>query len=323
MKWKNRIYTVLALFLIFGIFFYMYYHEGTLPVDRVNPATKIFIVKPGEGIYNIIKNLESENLIRNKIVFFLVVRRLGLEQNIQAGDFRLSTGMSAYEIAETLTHGTTDIWVTFIEGTRKEEMAQLVTQNFNIPSSEFNKEAQEGYLFPDTYLIPRDATAAAIISIMEKNFQTKFAPDLQRKILAKGLTLREGVILASIVEKEANSNQDRAEVAGILLKRLKNDWPLQSDVTLEYALGYQPDEKTWWKKNLTANDLALDSPYNTRLNKGLPPGPICNPSLSSLQAVAEANPNTPYWFYLSDKNGAMHYATTIEEHNANIKKYLQ
>ncbi len=323
MKWKNRIYAVLTLLLIFGIFFYMYYHEGTLPVDKVNPTTKTFIVKPGEGIYTIIRNLASEDLIRNKIVFFLVVRRLGLEQNIQAGDFRLSTGMSAYEIATALTHGTTDLWVTFIEGTRKEEMAQLVTQNFDIPSSEFNKEAQEGYLFPDTYLIPRDATAAAIITTMEKNFQAKLTSDLRRKIRSKGLTLQEGVILASLVEKEAKFPKDKQIVAGILLKRLNKDWTLDVDATIQYALGYQPNEKTWWKRNLTTNDLTIDSPYNTRLHKGLPPGPISNPSLSSLQAVANANPNTPYWFYLSDKNGVMHYATTIEEHNANIKKYLQ
>ncbi len=323
MKWKNRIYTVLALFLVFGIFFYMYYHEGTLAVDKINPTTKPFIIKHGEGMYTIIKDLENQSLIRNKIVFFLVIRRLNLEQKIQAGDFRLSTGMDAYQIAETLTHGTTDIWITFIEGTRREEMAQLVTQNFNIPSSEFNKEAQEGYLFPDTYLIPQDATAGAIIATMEKNFRSKFTPEIQQKIQSKGLTPQQGVVLASLVEKEARTPKDKQMVASILLKRLNKNWALDVDATIQYILGYQPDEKTWWKKDLTAEDLAIDSPYNTRLNKGLPPGPICNPSLASLEAVANADPNTPYWFYLSDKKGVMHYSKTIEEHNANIKRYLQ
>ncbi len=316
------------LFLLFivgvcAIGFYLYYKEGTLPVNSKELKTKIFVIQPGESLSSIAKKLTNEELIRNKIVFYLVVKRLGLDKKIQAGDFRLTTAMNAYQIAQTLTHGTLDVWVTLIEGLRREEIAQILSQNLDIPETEFIKYAREGYLFPDTYLVPREASAGSVIDILEKNFNRKFDEELQQKVRRKGLTAYEALILASLVEKEARLDKDRPEVAGILLKRLKNDWSLQVDATIQYALGYQSNEKTWWKKELTDYDLKIDSPYNTYINKGLPPGPIANPGIASIRAVVEANEDTPYWFYLSDKNGKMHYSKTIEEHNENVRKYLQ
>ena len=137
------------------------------------------------------------------------------------------------------------------------------------------------------------------------------------------MTEKEVLILASLVEKEARHDEDRQKVASIILKRLKNDIKLQIDATVQYALGYQSEEKTWWKKNLTQEDLDIDSPYNTYKNEGLPPGPIANPGLASIEAVINADANTSYLYYISDKNGNMHYARTLEEHQANIDKYLQ
>jgi UPF0755 protein len=181
----------------------------------------------------------------------------------------------------------------------------------------------EGYLFPDTYLIPEQATAGGIIEILVNNYYRRFDDSLKAKAKKNGLSEKEVLILASLVEKEGRNDADRQKVASIILKRYRKDWPLQIDATIQYALGYQANEKTWWKKVLTADDLSIDSPYNTYKNTGLPPGPICNPGLSSITAVANANVNTPYWYYLSDKNGKMHYSKTLEEHNANIKSYLE
>lgn len=323
MKQSHK-FVISILFLIgIGVFFYLYFREGTLPVNSKEPTSKIFVVQKGESLSAIAKNLSNENLIRNKIVFYLIVKKLQIDKKIQAGDFRLSTSMNTYQIAENLTHGTLDVWVTIIEGLRKEEIAQVIGQNLDIPETEFLKNAREGYLFPDTYLIPREATAESVIAILQNNFDNKFDSALQQKVHEKGLTTYQALTLASLVEKEARLDADRPEIAGILFKRLKNDWALQVDATIQYALGYQPEEKTWWKKDLTDQDLKIDSPYNSYTNKGLPPGPISNPGLASMQAVANANENTPYWFYLSDKSGKMHYATTIEEHNANVRKYLQ
>ncbi len=304
------------------IFSYLYYREGTLPVNKTNPQTKIFVIEKGEPLENIARKLVSENLIRNKIVFYLVVKRMGLDKKIQAGDFRLSTTMNVYQIAENLTHGTLDIWVTLIEGLRKEEIAQIIGQSLDIPETEFLKYAKEGYLFPDTYLIPREATAESVVQILKNNYNNKFTIELQQKAKTKGLSPAETVILASLVEREAQLNQDRPLVASVILNRLKLKMKLDIDATVQYALGYQSGEKTWWKKILTLDDLELDSPYNTYRNQGLPPTPICNPGLAAIQAVVNA-PETDYFYYLSDKNGTMHYAKTLEEHNENVRKYLQ
>lgn len=318
---KSSIIFFIILFLV--LFFYLFFKQGTLPVNKNNKSTKIFVITPGQPLQKIIDNLEKEELIRSKIVFFLVVKQLGIEKNIQAGDFRLSQSMNAYEIANNLTHGTLDVWVTIIEGLRKEEIAEILSKKFNISQTEFIKLAKEGYLFPDTYLIPKNADSKMIINILKNNFNNKFNQNLKKQAEKKGLTVDEVVTLASIVEKEAKHKQDKKTVASILLKRLKNDWPLQVDASIQYALGYQINEKNWWKKNLSLDDLKIDSPYNTYKNKGLPPGPICNPGLDSIIAVIESDINTPYWYYISDKNTNMHYAKTLEEHERNIEKYLR
>jgi UPF0755 protein len=317
---KLRIFFFLLSLVVLA--FSMFFQEGSLPVDRKNQGIEIFSVRKGEGLNAIVKNLSKQNLIRNKIVFYLIVKRLGIEKNMQAGDFRLSKSMSAEEIAQSLTHGTSDVWVTIIEGLRKEEIAQILTENFKIPSVPFIEQAREGYLFPDTYLIPKDATIEKILSIFTMNFEKKYSSELRNKIKALELTEREGLILASLVEKEAKFPEDKRKVAGILYKRFKTDWMMQIDATIQYALRYQKKEKTWWKKDLTIDDIDVDSTYNTYKYKGLPPAPICNPGLDSLIAVANADVHTKYWYYISDNKGNMHYAATLEEHNENIRKYL-
>lgn len=293
-----------------------------MPVNKNSFTSTIFVVNPGDPLNTIVNNLSKQELIRNKIVFYFIVKQLGIERKIQAGDFRISPKMTATEVAKSLTHGTLDVWVTLIEGTRKEEMAQIISKDLNIPETEFIKAATEGYLFPDTYLIPTTATAESVVSILKTNFDNKFSQELHDKAKNKKLTEKEVLILASLVEREARQPATRQKVAGIILKRYLADWPLDIDATIQYALGYQPLEKSWWKKDLTEDDLKIDSPFNTYKNTGLPPEPICNPSLSSIEAVINANSNTPYWYYLTDKNGVMHYAVTLEEHNNNIRKYL-
>jgi UPF0755 protein len=317
-------YFLLIILLAFFSFGFLFYKEGIIPVNSNDKTTKIFVVRRGENLRSVIRNLYDQKLIRSRIAFFIVVKQLGIEKKIQAGDFRLSPSMDAFKIAETLTHGTLDVWVTVVEGLRKEQIAHLIAKELDIPEVEFIKAAKEGYLFPDTYLFPKNTDVETIIRIFYENFQRKFNQQLAEQAKRNlNLTQEQVLILASLVEREAKYDADRKKVASILIKRLKNDWPLQVDATVQYALGYQPKEKTWWKKNLTAADLKIDSPYNTYKNPGLPPTPICNPGLSSIKAVVDADPNTQYWYYLSDKTGKMHYAKTLEEHNRNIEKYLQ
>ena len=319
----KRIFILLILIIVLVIAFYLYYKEGTLPVDKSSSESKIFVIRPGENLSEIANNLANQKLIRNKVVFYLVVKRLGIERKIQAGDFRLSPSLNTHEIAKSLTHGTLDVWLTIIEGMRKEEVAQQVSQSLNIPEIEFLKYAREGYLFPDTYLIPKSATAVAVIKIFEDNFNRRFSDELREKARIKGFTVEQVVTLASLVEREARFPEDRPKVASVLLNRLENEMKLDIDATVQYALGYQSEEKSWWKQQLSLEDLALDSPYNTYKNAGLPPEPIANPGLASIQAVIGANPNSPYLYYISDKSGHLHFARNLEEHNENIRKYLK
>lgn len=319
----KKLFVLFIFLIIIGTVCFVVYREGSLPVDRSNTAKKIFVVRQGDTLNEITNNLEKQDLIRSKLVFYIVVKQLNVDRSIQAGAFALSQSMDAATIANALTHGTLDKWVTILEGWRKEEVAATIAENFDIKESDFIKSAKEGYLFPDTYLIPTEAKSERVLQILQDNFDKKFDADLKAKIKKNGLTEKQAVILASLIEREARSATAKKEVAGILLKRLQNDWLLNIDATVQYAVGYQKEEKSWWKRHLSTDDLKMESPYNTYLHTGLPPAPICNPGLDSLKAVAEADASTPYWFYITGNDNKMHYAETLEEHNANVEKYLR
>lgn len=301
----------------------LFYKEGSLPVNKKSEEKVFFVIARGENLNSVINNLAKVDLIRNRLVFYIIVKQLGIEKKIQAGDYRLSKSMNAYELANSLTHGSIDIWVTVPEGLRKEEIAEIMAKKLDISKEEFVKIAPEGYLFPDTYLIPKSPTEKQIVNIMKANFDSKYTPKITRLATANGLTDRETLILASIVEKEAKFDEDRLPVASVLLRRYREKYPLEVDATVQYALGYQTNENRWWKSFLTYSDLEINSSYNTYKRVGLPPTPISNPGIASILAVSEANQNTPYMYYLAEPSGKTHYARTFEEHQANIQKYLR
>ncbi|MDO8657973.1 MAG: endolytic transglycosylase MltG [Candidatus Levybacteria bacterium] len=313
---KTIITFSIIIFLL--AFLAFWWKNGLSAPDNRDKNQHIFVVHKGEGVREIANSLKKENLIKDPIVFFLLVKKLGLDGKIQAGDFRLSPSMSAIEIAENLTHGTLDIWVTIPEGKRADEIADIL--KVKIPTYnetwriELNKN--EGYLFPDTYLFPKDADINSIISLMRDIFEKRYSTIPNNNNLSKN----EIVIIASLIEREAKFENDRPLVASVILNRINIGMALQIDATVQYALGFQENEKTWWKKNLTKQDLEIDSLYNTYLNTELPPTPISNPGLDVLSAVV--NPAiTDYLYYISDSSGQNHYAKTIEEHNANIRKF--
>ncbi|MBI4100562.1 endolytic transglycosylase MltG [Candidatus Microgenomates bacterium] len=319
---KRRILlTPLLLIILLAAVFY-WWQQVLQPANSSDKKAKIFVVKKGENVNEVARNLEDEDLIRSKVAFFLFVKKEGAEKNIQAGTFRLSPSMSLPTILEKLSHGTLDIWITTIEGWRNEEIASLVEKELDIPSANFLKEAKSGYMFPDTYAVPKEASSGAVTKIMLDNFNKKFDQNLKDAVRQEGLTEEQAIVLASIVEREVWDDTDRPIVAGILLNRLKQGMPLQTDATVQYALGYQSEEKTWWKKSLTLDDLKVSSPYNTYLNAGLPPAPISNPGLAAIQAVAYPA-KSDYLYYISDLNGQTHYAKTLDEHNENVRKYLR
>lgn len=316
---KFRILILLIILIALGIYFM--YTEGSLPVDKTDAGSTIFVIKKGEDLNSIIKRLSSENLIRNKLVFFTIALQRGIEKKVQAGDFQLSKKMTAHEVAETLTHGTADEWVTIVEGLRKEEIAQKLTEQFTLSEISFIEQAREGRLFPDTYRIPKTASIETIIQIMETNFQAKMA-EARKEFPFEKRSDKEILILASLIEREAKFVDDRRLVADIILKRIQSDMKLQLDATVQYGLGYQRKEKSWWKRDITFEDLKVDNTYNTYERVGLPPAPICNPGLDSIKAALSATGNTKFLYYVSDKNGRIHGAVTDTEHLENIRKYI-
>lgn len=316
----RKLVIVSVLILIFAVFGIIWWQNGNLAVNTADKAPVIFVIKNGDGIREIANNLKKEDLIRDSVVFFLITKQGGLDKQIQAGDFRLNRSMSTLEIAKALTHGTLDIWVTIPEGIRAQEIADILEEK--MPNyKEGWREAlnqNEGYLFPDTYLVPRDADIDLIISILKNNFQTKY--DSVKNLKTTDLTDEQTLILASMVEREAKYEEDRPLVASVITNRLDLGMKLDIDATLQYALGYQEDEKRWWKKGLTSADKKINSPYNTYANAGLPPGPISNPGLSAIKAALVPS-KTNYLYYITDSQGKNRYSTTLEGHNENIKTF--
>lgn len=311
----SAVLIILAILLIRG-----FWDSQLAPVSS-GKVTKSFVIAKGGSFSEVSQKLSDEGLIKSSFFFTLFAKQLGLSDKIQSGTFKLSSSMSAEEILKTITGNPVDEWVTLFEGWRIEEMADRLNGQLTIDKGEFIKAAKEGYMFPDTYLFPKDYSPEQIAKIMMDNFEKKYTAELRTKIKSLGLSEDQGVILASIVEREARSYDARRMVASIFLKRLKIGMGLNADATVQYAKGYQQEEKSWWKRYLTREDLQVDSSYNTYIHSGLPPTPISNPGLASLQAVANADPSTPYLYYYHDSKGNSHYAKTLEDHNQNVANY--
>ncbi len=258
---KKLLVLIIILLVIF--FLAKNWWNSQLSAVSGDKTAKVFVITKGAGVSEIAKKLEKENLIKSQFVFKIYVKQNNLTDKLQAGSYRLSSSMSVSEMVKTLKIGSEDIWVTLIEGWRVEEMADRLNKELGTDKGEFLKNAQEGYMFPDTYLFPKEATVSYITDTLRKTFDNRFTEDLKSKIRVKGLTEAQGVILASIVEREARSAEVRTQVASILLKRFKIGMGLNVDATLQYALGYQQQEKSWWKRNLSAEDKRINSPYNT------------------------------------------------------------
>lgn len=308
--------VTLVIVFIIGL---IYWNTSLTPVNPRDKSEVLFVVPQGAGLKAISRDLKEKGLIKNPLIFTLMVQQSGLAKKIQAGDFRLSPSMTSQQIAQALTKAVLDIWVTIPEGKRAEEVAEILKDrmpNFD-PSWEQQLIQHEGYLFPETYLIPRNASIENIIQLLTNTFDEKYK---EVNTGRTNLTKDQIVTIASLIEREARHDEDRPLISSVIHNRLEIGMALQIDATVQYALGYNQFEKNWWTKGLSLSDLKVSSPYNTYTNPGLPPGPIASPGLKALQAAA--NPaNTNYLYYITDRNGINHYAKTNAEHEANIRKY--
>ena len=305
----------LSVCLVAGIVGYSYFLAP--PWDF--PVGELVVIKSGESVVDAANQLAALQVIRSPFLFHALVRLQSGTTGVHAGTYRFSTPQNLYTVAERLIAGQTgiaDLRITFPEGQTAQDMSEKVAALFpNISVQAFLKAAQpyEGYLFPDTYQFAPSATASTIVTTLRTNFDTQIA-SITPEVDASGHTLSDIVIMASIVEKEARTQEDKRIVAGILWHRIALHMPLQVDAVFGYIYGrdtYSP----------SLEDLSVDSPYNTYTHQGLPPGPIDNPGLDSIEAALHPT-KTPYLYYLTGSDGAMHYAKTFEEHQANRAAYL-
>lgn len=297
-----------------------------------------FKVELGEATISILQRLEGEGFIPSAEALRAYLVYKGIDTTLQAGEYQISPGMTPIEVAFALQDAVpSSVKFSILAGWRLEEIAQsLPTSGLSISPNEFLIAARsgiyptspaytvptsatlEGFLYPDTYQFRRDVPIGEFINTILGNFDQKMTADIQQGFNHQGLTVFEGVILASIVEREAVVTEEMPLIASVFLNRLAIDMKLDSDPTVQYAIGFNQDQNTWWTNPLSLDDLQIDSPYNTYRYPGFPPGPIANPSLDAFKAVAFPAQTPYYYFRAACNNTGRHlFAETFREHIEN------
>lgn len=297
-------------------------------------------VTQGKTASQVASRLQSEGLLPNSALLINYLRYRGMDTGIDAGLYALHGGMNVLEIAEALQKAhERSFSFTVVEGWRREQIAEALRNSGYVevadaflsrtqrwipedpqPGPLPSDATMEGYLFPDTYAFPADPTAEDLVRSMLENFQKRLTYDLRNGFQQQGLDVHQAVALASIVEREAVLPEERPLISSVFYNRLRIGMKLEADPTVQFALGQQADG-SWWKGPLLLQDLEFDSPYNTYRYAGIPPGPIANPGLASLRAVAFPQ-DTPYYYFRAkcDGSGGHAFAVTFEEHQANACK---
>ena len=289
-------------------------------------------IPPGSGTAAIARRLADAGVVTDVNTFRLALWVTGQGRRLQAGEYRFDHPLSARQVAEKIGRGEVYVHpITFREGLTIKQMAELYESRGFGPAKDFVEAAKnvalvqaidpaakdlEGYLFPDTYALPRRATADQLVARMVASFTKALTPDLIEKATANGQSVRQLVTLASIVEKETGKAEERPMVAAVYANRLKIGMGLQCDPTVIYAL----ERAGRFNGNLTREDLQFDSPYNTYRYAGLPPGPIAAPGRASLEAAADPA-SVPYLYFVSRNDGSHAFAATLDEHNRNVHQW--
>ncbi|XOB41677.1 MAG: endolytic transglycosylase MltG [Candidatus Nealsonbacteria bacterium] len=318
---KLRFLIIILIIFLCGFFLWQGIY---LPKEGICLEEKLFLVEKGENLFQIAENLEKEDLIKNRFFFGFYVLIKGGQDKLRAGEYFLSPSMNITEIARKIILGEiAKIMVTIPEGFTVKQIEKLL--GLKLPGRDL-----EGFLFPDTYQFPlrvgeEDKSSSSpfaaarvgeeVVKKMRDNFEKKLTQDLREEIEKQGKTVREIVIMASLIEKEVKTKTDKKLVSGILWKRRNHNIPLQVDATINYITG----KKTI---KVSIEETKIDSPYNTYKYLGLPLGPICNPGLESIEAAIYPK-SSHYWYYLSTSNGETYFSETLEDHNIKKAKYLK
>jgi len=329
----KKLSTLLIIgLLVFGLFYFYQYYIGVLEY-AYNPDSDdrvVVTIKQGSTASEVADLLYSQELIKSPFIFNLYLKQNDLADQLKAGRIVLQENYDLKQIAQALAEGKSEeMAVTILEGWTLKQIADYLEEAGLTTSDSFLSCAAscefifdflpagyvEGYLYPDTYFVNAGTfNDDAFITRLIQTLKNKLSTEDWNAVDASGRTFEEIMIMASIVEREERDPEERPVVAGILWDRFDNSVGLGADATVLYALGRT-------KGGLTYDDLQIDSPYNTRKYRGLPPTPISNPSLSSIHAALYPE-KTDYFYYLHGSDGEIHYAETLDEHNANKRKYL-
>lgn len=326
----------LFLFCLFVIMGSLIWYVAQFRAPEAQGRDSTFEILPGQSVNTISRNLNDDGLIRSSFAFETFVWLEKAEAKIQAGTYRLSTHDNLFKLTNALITGVGRIAnkVTLIEGwTLKQYRAYLIDRGMS--GTEFDDLTLhpkqwvdaypfvgtlpsnvdlEGYLFPDTYAIGSDRAVKPLVIKMLDTFERKAVNGFSDAFASQDHSLHEVITIASILEREVRDTADRKKVADIFYRRVRADIALQSDATVAYATGSK-------RSQATAEDLKVDSLYNTYKYKGLPPGPIGNPGLDAIEAALKPTLND-YWYFLTDADGGVHYAKTFADHKQNKLKYL-
>lgn len=332
---------ILLLFLSFLSAYLLYSYNINTPVDK-NEQDVVFVVKSGEGIKKIGAELKKSGLINSQFFFETYVWREGKQANFQAGEYVLSSKLNMKEIVNVFVRGETltkERSIKIIEGWNAKEIAEYLEKEGVVKADDFLKLASspksndysgkyefladkpgsaglEGYLFPDTYRIFKDAKAGDVINKMLGNLDKKITAEMRAEIARQKKTVFEIITMASLVEKEVRKEADMKLVAGIFWNRIGNGQGLESCASLAYILGVN-------KPIYSLEDTKIDSPYNTYQHRGLPPGPIANPGLRAIMAAIYPAETDFNYFLSTSETGETVFSKTFEEHIRNKNKYLR
>jgi UPF0755 protein len=302
------------------------------PFRGFQGAEQFVEIPQGAGSLAIGDRLAEAGVIRDRSTYRAALWMTGKGRHLKAGEYRFDRPMTPFEVIDKIARG--DVYVihlTFPEGLTIAEMAQIFASHGLGPAASFIRATKdpspihaldpaatdlEGYLFPETYALPRHTDAARLVHMMVGEFERVFTPELRTAAAARKLTVRQAVTLASIVEKETARPEERPLVAAVYATRLRVGMPMQCDPTVIYAL----QRAGKYNGNLRRDDLAFDSPYNTYRYPGLPPGPIASPGRGSLAAAVQPA-DADYLYFVSRNDGSHVFARTLDEHNQNVQKY--
>ena len=298
--------------------------------DRAKPEAATTVVVPnGSSFAEATGALVRAGVLAHPIAFRILARLRGDEGAIEPGEYRFPAHATSDEVLQRLVRGDVDAkWVTFPEGFTAREMGNRLDRNKLAAGAAFTAYAQthgivldgvrtpslEGYLFPTTYLVPLNAPVDQLADMFVKQFRAALPAAADRRARALGVTVPQAIVVASLVEREAKANDERALMAGVYYNRLRAGMPLEVDATIEYVFSEH-------HAVITRRDLRIDSPYNTYLHDGLPPTPIANPGKPSIDA-AFAPRRSAYLYYVYKGDGHHAFASTLHEHNANVERYL-